>query len=187
MEKRDLSLLEITVKTHLSEDTIDLAKDLDLGLSVGDLNQAFCDQPAMYAFWATAAAQAKDLLDRKETQVKRQEDYLRKNLVGILDEDVRSQIEMDGGKATESRVERAIYAHPRYQAAQEELYNLQDEVMELRSQYSLLLAAKEAVNQRKDMLISLGAQYRAEGNNIDVYLKEKAAEVIRGSSTKGKK
>lgn len=185
MESRDMKILEINVKTKSFEDTMDLAEDLKVDSA--NINQAFCDQPAKYAWWATVATQAKALADRKKMEVERKEDYIRKTLIGELDVEVRQELEMNGEKVTETKVTNAIYCHDRYKEEVAELYELKSEYLKLTEQLATLEVAKEAMNQRKDMLISLGAQLRQEGGNIDVSLRqfsEKASSIV-GAKRKG--
>lgn len=170
--EHDWSVLEVQVRTSPSHcDRIDLGSDLNIDMT--DINEAFCDQPAKFAYWATVYAQAQALVRQKEVEVSQYEEYMRKTLVGKLDSKVRQQIEMDGGKVTEGKVTSGIYAHPEYEEAQEHLSELREELINLRASADMLYAAREAMNQRKDMLISLGAQLRQEGSN--------SAVMVRGS------
>ena len=175
---RDWSILSILVKTRQSEVKMDLCEDLKIDSF--NISEDFCEQPAKYAYWATVAAQAKSLVDHKKSEVERLEDYLKKTLVGELDSVVRQELDMNGEKITESKVTNGIYIHPKYKETQKKLYALKDELLELQKQSDMLNVAKDAMNQRKDMLISLGAQLRLEGGNLELMMKEKAAEIVRG-------
>ena len=170
MESRDMEILEISVKTKKSENTVDLAEDLKIDSA--NINEAFCEQPAKYAWWATVAAQAKALVDRKKLEVDRKDDFIRKTLIGELDAEVRQELEMNGEKVTETKVTNSIYCHPRYKEEIGELYALKSELNALQQNLTTLEIAKESMNQRKDMLISLGAQLRQEGNNVDLSLRQ---------------
>lgn len=182
---KDMEILEIRVKTKKADRIVDLAEDLKIDSA--NINEAFCNQPALYAWWATVAAQAKALADRKRLEVDRQEEYLKKTLMGELDAEVRQELEMNGEKITESKVLNGIYVHPSYKEELATLYSLRDELQELQEQCTTLDTAREALNQRKDMLISLGAQLRQEGNNVDLSIKQmadKAKGVIGSKRTK---
>lgn len=174
-DNHDMSILNIEVVTRTSTNQIDLAEDLRIN-SV-DINKDFCEQPAKFAYWATVAVQAQALVDRKKMEVDKQDDYIRKTLVGELDTEVRQEMEMNGEKATETKVTNRIYVHERYKAEVAKLYDLKEELLELQQKSALLNVAKDAMVQRKDALISLGAQLRLEGNN-STDLSLKAAEVI---------
>lgn len=173
--KHDMTILNITVKTKTSENTVDLGEDLKINSS--DINQNFCEQPAKFAWWATVAVQAQSLVDRKKMEVDKQEEFIRKTLVGELDAEVRMDMEMNGEKATETKVTNRIYVNEKYKEEVKKLYELKDELLELQYQSNILQAAKEAMIQRKDALISLGAQLRIEGNNSSD-LSIKAKEII---------
>ena len=171
MNNRDMSILTINVKTKTAENTMDLAEDLKIDPM--NINENFCSQPALYAYWATIAAQAKALVDKKKAELDRADDYLKKTLVGELDAEVRQQMEVDGEKITEGKVTNAIYKHTRYVEQQEKIYALRDELLNLQQQWTVLDIAKESMNQRKDMLISLGANLRQETTNTELALKAK--------------
>ena len=174
--KRDLSILSINVKTSNSENLIDLSKDLKIDMD--NINKAFCDQPAKFAWWATVTAQAKTLVDRKKLEIAKQEEYLKKTLVGELDAIVRTNLELNGEKVTETKVSNSIYSHELYLQTQEELHKLREELLELQQNLSVLEIARDAMIQRKDMLISLGAQIRNETSNSELCLKKATAKKI---------
>ena len=174
--KRDMSILEVLVKTRTSENQVNLAEDL--AIDYVNINEAFCEQPAKFAWWATVASQAKALVDAKKVELERAEDYLKKTLVGELDAEVRMTLEMNGEKVTETKVTNGIYIHPKYKESQERYYTLKGELLELQQKMAILDIARESMNQRKDMLISLGAQLRQEGGNIDLIMKAKAKEIL---------
>ena len=137
----------------------------DLKISSEDINDAYINHSAKFAYWSVVAVQAKIAVDKKKLEVERQDEYIKKNLAGELDASVRLKLNRDGERITEARVTAGIYSHHRYQTEQAKLYALQDELLELQGQYNLLYAAKEAMNHRKDMLVSLGAQLRQEGDS----------------------
>lgn len=136
----------------------------DLKFTPEDINTAYMEQPAKFAYWAVVAAQAKSAMDKKKLEVERQDEFMKKALIGELDRAVRRNLELEGERITEAKVTNNIYAHPRYREEQAKLYALQDELAELQSQYGLLYAAKDAMTHRKDMLVSMGAQLRQENN-----------------------
>lgn len=183
MMNRDTSILILTVKTKTSENTIDLGEDLKIDPM--NINDAFIEQPAKFAYWATVAIQAKALLEKKKSEVERQEEYLKKTLVGELDNEVRANLEMNGEKITETKVTNGIYIHERYKEEQAKLYALKDELLELQQKFAVLDIAKESMNQRKDMLISLGANLRLEGNNAELSLKVQRVNEMMKNSNKG--
>lgn len=136
----------------------------DLKFAPETINIAYMTQPAKFAYWSIVAAQAKAAVDKKKLEVERQDDFIKKTLIGELDGTIRQQLAEDGIKVTEAKVTNNIYIHPRYLKEQTKLYHLQDELVELQRQYGLLYAAKEAMYHRKDMLVSMGAQLRQESD-----------------------
>ena len=179
MDER-FSVLNIEVKTQSSTHQVNLGDDLLI--EPEHLNDAFIEQPAKFAYWATVALQAKSLVDKKKLEVDKQEDYLKKNLIGELDGEVRKEMELNGEKITEAKVTNGIYTHEMYQEEQAKYYQLKEELLELQNKFAVLDMAKESMNQRKDMLISLGAQLRMEGNNADLTIKAEAAKKVIGAN-----
>lgn len=155
-----IELLNVSVKTEGGK--IDLNFSDDLKFTAENLNDAYIDQPSKFAYWSALAIQSKSLLDRKKLEVERFEEYMKKTLIGELDAEVRNNMSMEGERITEARVTGNIYTHPRYLSATQDLYKLQDELLELQAQTNTLNLAKEAFLQRKDMIISLGANIRQE-------------------------
>ena len=177
---RDWSILSVEVKTKRTTDVMNLADDL--AIDEGNINEAFINQPALYAWWATVAAQARAISDHSKLDVERQEDYIKKTLMGELDTKVRQELDMNGEKITESKVEKAIYASEEYKAANEELFALKEKYLNDSETAITLEIARDSMNQRKDALISLGAQLRNESDNSDLSIRKQAAKDIVGSS-----
>ena len=165
MDIKRKEMLEIEVHTNNALVKANLADDLEI--DTGDINKAYIEQPGKFAYWATVALQAKFVYERKKQEVNRQEEYLKKTMYGELDSIIRKQMEMDGEKITESKVVSNICINEAYLEEQQKLYELQDELLVLQERYYQLDVAKEAMNQRKDMLISLGAQLRQENSNTN--------------------
>ena len=153
---------QANVESLVQESQADL--ETDLKFTPEDINTAYMEQPAKFAYWSIVAAQAKAAYDKKKLEVERQEDYMKKMLISELDKIVRHKLEDQGKRITEAMVSSNIYTHPFYAEEQQKLYALQDELLELQRQCSLLYAAKDAMIHRKDMLVSMGAQLRQESN-----------------------
>ena len=66
-------------------------------------------------------------------------------------------------------VENEVITDPRYQKTM-------TEYLSIKKDHGMLQAGREAFTQRKEMLISLGANYRAEGNADPVILQEVAKQ-----------
>lgn len=181
---RDMEILVVTVKTKNSENTVDLNEDLRIDSE--NINEAFCEQPAKFAWWATVAAQAKSLVDRKKLEIEAQDDYLKKTLTGELDYEVRTSLEMNGEKVTESKVTNGIYSHETYKSERDKLFAMKQELLDLQAQATVLDIAKESMIQRKDALISLGAQLRLEGSNTELSMKKLTANEVIGRNRASK-
>lgn len=178
---RDWSILTVELSTNQGTATMDLAKDL--AINIDNLNEDFCNQPSLYAWWATVACQARAISDKYKLKVEQKEEYIKKTLVGELDLEVRRNLEMDGEKVTEAKVTNGIYSHPRYQEALQELYTIKEEYLDANSKAVTLEVARDAMNQRKDALISLGAQLRNEYNNSELSIKKQQVKSILAKST----
>lgn len=137
----------------------------ELKYSPENINDAFVDQPAKFAYWSTLAVQAKALVQEKTLEVEHQEEYLKKTLAGKLDSQIRGEMEKQNKKVTEARIANMVVSCEEYVSELDELHRLQSELLKLQNKYSLLSIAKEAFMQRKDMIISLGANLRQELGN----------------------
>ena len=146
-------ILKFSVK--LGDGVVDMDLAGDLKFSSEDLNTAYIEQSAKFAYWAVLATQSKTLSDKKKWEVDRYENYLKTTLEGELDNEVRITLTMEGEKITESKVESKIHTHPKYLEAVDKLNTLKTELIELQNQTNLLTIAKDAFVQRKDMIISL--------------------------------
>lgn len=180
MESRDWSILSIQVNTDLGEYGGDLKEDLDI--DIDDLTSSFMDQPGKFAWWAVLASQARAIARRRQNEFENYKDYINKTLQSKLDQEVREMLEMDGEKITESKVEKMIFGHKEYKEAQEKLKDLKYQHIEAEADANLLESARYAMEQRKDMLISLGAHLRADGSNTELALKKKEAKQVISSS-----
>lgn len=140
----------------------------DITINPSDLDSEFVEQSRKYAWWAILSEVAKDLMGQKKYQMEL--------LYAKLDHEKRTAAMTNKVKLTEKMVENEVITDPRYQ-------KMMAEFLSIKKDYGVLLAGKEAFTQRKEMLISLGANYRAEGNADPVILqevaKQKAASLAR--------
>jgi hypothetical protein len=145
------------------------ASDLNLDLLINDslLEEEFIDQPRKFAWWAAVEILARDQFEVKKTQLKR--------LYAVIDKRTRDAGVESGKKLTEKMVENTVLTDLEYQKAENELGNI-------KKQYNFAHVGKEAFEQRKEMLISLGANYRAEITADPTIVKEK--EKIRAERVK---
>lgn len=181
--KRDVEFLCLTVEMSGKTYSQDLNEDLRINSS--DINESYIDQPSKFAWWAVLAAQARAKADRIKSAIEKQDEYIRKILTGELDAEVRKNLELDGEKVTEGKVTNGIYQHERYIEEMDKLHNLRDEYVEANEDACILEAAKDALNQRKEMLISLGAQMRIDMSNTELTMKKKVADIISSKRNGG--
>lgn len=126
----------------------------DLEINKDDLDSEFLNQSEKFAYYGTLSELAKDKLARR----KRELDLLEAQIDGevriqasnIKAADPKVKITVDAIKA-------AIVGDPRYQAKI-------SEILDSQKMAGILNVAKEAFQQRKDMLVSLGANSRLFNN-----------------------
>jgi hypothetical protein len=142
--------------------------ETDLYIDQRDLQEEFLKQPEIFAWWATLAEIAKDLVSKQKFYVER--------MAATIDADTRSNPPTDekGGpiRITEKMIEQIVTLNENYRREM-------NRYLEYKKQLGLLQAGTEAMVQRKDMLISLGANYRAEASSNPTILKDAARERSR--------
>jgi hypothetical protein len=122
----------------------------DVQINTSDIDREFCEQSGKFAYYGTLCEMSKD----REARLKNDCDVLE----AILDNEVRDQAAevkvLDAKyKITEAEVAHRVKADPRYQAKY-------SEYLTAKKLTGILHVAKEAFQQRKDMLVSLGANQR---------------------------
>ncbi|CAO3459971.1 hypothetical protein [Azospirillum argentinense] len=120
---------------------------LDVQVNVKDLTGCMMEQPGLLAHYGTQAALAAyQVLKLRQ---------LRDARAAVIDKKIRDKAKEDNVKLTEALIEKEIDRHPKIIQAQSALN-------EAKMQESLALSAVEAIRHRRDMLIQMGAQSRAE-------------------------
>jgi len=160
--------IEINIEGIKRQNTL----NQDIQINPADLDTEFKDQALKFIYWATLSELAKDLANRKK--------YELDMFYARLDHSIRQNAVVNNIKLTEKMVENTVVTNEEYQKAMKE-YN------EARKQAGILQVAKEAFNQRKDMLVSLGANYRAEGSADPILLKEAAKQKLANKAINLKK
>ena len=179
MSEINMEVLKIDVKINNQEINLDLSQDMII--DVNNINQSYIDQPSKYAYWATLSALARSKANKLKQKLDKEQDYLKTTLTGTLDAKVRNQLELDGEKITESKVTNAIYTNPEYIAYKGKIDDLNVQYLEADEQARLLEVGRATLDQRKEMLISLGAQLRSDWDgNSDITIKEKSVADIVG-------
>lgn len=158
----------------IADEAVEL--DLDNIVPIGmDLFKEFAEQPSMYAYIATLAAQAEAAwLDARAAK---------KEMYAITDKEVRGDLEMSDVRVTEKLVETEVELRSGYREAIR--YEL-----DCREMYLIFSALSDAMKMRADMLISLGAHIRSELRQTDMTIKDANEEVIKKAKValhKGKK
>lgn len=123
------------------------------------IQEAFVEHAELFAWYATAYELASSHESNLKTELGRK--------YAILDANARQQAKQANVKMTEKMVENTVITSPAYRS-------LEDEYLKAKRSTGLLKAAKDAMIHRRDMLIQLGANYRAEGAS-DISLREQAA------------
>jgi hypothetical protein len=120
------------------------------------INECFMEHAQLFAWYATAYELALDKDARAKEELART--YAR------LDHHHRSGGKAAGVKMTEKMVENTVITDPAYTKAH-------GDYLDAKRNTGLLKAAKEAMIHRRDMLIQMGATYRAEGLS-DINIKQ---------------
>lgn len=128
----------------------------DLYINQSALSDTFAEHSERFAWYSTAYELALD----HEARIK--EEFSR--LYARLDHATRMEGKNTNTKLTEKMVENTVITHPKY-------VELQEKYLNAKRNTGLLKSAKDAMIHRKDMLIQMGANYRAEGVS-DLSLKE---------------
>lgn len=144
----DTKVLDIDITIGKVEYTNSLKEDLEINKD--DLNTEFLNQSEKFAYYGTLSEMAKDKLARNKRELEL--------LEARIDSEIRIQannIRTSDPKAkiTEEAIKKGVVADTRYQ----------DKVLEMldaSKMAGILQVAKEAFQQRKDMLVSLGANSR---------------------------
>lgn len=121
--------------------------DQDLYINRSDLSSEFAQHSERFAYYSTCFEIASDKLRRLEVELKR--------MYAVLDYQKRLEMQNSGVKTTEKMIENMVITSDEYVAMQTEQLNAEREV-------GLLKAARDSMAQRKEMLVSLGANQRTE-------------------------
>ncbi len=127
-----------------------------LAVNQSVLSEEFANHAELFAWYSTAY----ELAASHEAKLKEELSRAYAHVDARVREDARGA----GVKVTEKVVENTVVTHPIYQEVQEEY-------LEAKRNTGLLKSARDAMIHRRDMLIQLGANYRAEGVS-DISLRE---------------
>lgn len=124
--------------------------DEQLQIDTSDISEEFATHAGKFAYWAI-------LVENASYQV----DVLKQDLAvarAQLDAQKRAELKAAGKKSTEKMVENMVITDPQY-------LEKEDAYLDAKRTLGYFKAAKDAMIQRKDMLVSLGATQRAEYNS----------------------
>lgn len=125
-----------------------------------DLTKEFIQQPTLYGFFATAMAAAEDQMNRAE--------YMKEQEYAAADDAARRTMDLNGQKYTETVI--------RNMAQMDEQYaEIVEKELQAKYDYKILKSIVNALEQRANMLISVGSHLRHEANMTGMNIRENAA------------
>ena len=148
LELTTVNFLEVSIKLPSGE-IKDFNLENELAISETDLNRDFIEQAGKFAWWASLAESAKEIEERLALNQERVE--------GEADSRARRKLELDGVKVTEGSVKSMMKTDEKLMTASL-AYN------RAKKNAATLKQVVKAFEQRKEMLISLGAHIR-DGHN----------------------
>ena len=142
----------------------------DLTFSDVNITDAMMQQPALFAYYGTKAAEA-------ERQVQDFERVLEET-EAKLDKKIRIALLNEGVKITEAMIEKEIKRHPVY-------IQVNKALIEAREIAAKLKIATEAFRHRRDMLIQVGATHREERKGeIATVVRDARHEAAKASASR---
>jgi len=120
------------------------------------INENLRDQPSFYAYYAVLAELADEALSEAKLALEMTE--------SSLDAEVREEMTRVGTKTTETAIRGKIVLKESYVAAVSLVNSLKKDV-------GILKAIKEAFNHRKDMLVTLASNMRAQADP-EIFIKK---------------
>jgi hypothetical protein len=143
----------------------------DVKINQSDLDQEFLNQPEKYAWWAFLMEHAKAQVNEVKNELEilyAKLDYQVRAKAQVVAVDAKAKKTV-GLRYTEKMVENEVISSKEYQEIMSR-YN------EARKNAGLATAGMNAMLQRRDMLLQLGANYRTEGQADPIILREAARE-----------
>ncbi len=122
----------------------------DVRINSAALSNDYITHPERFAWYATAYELAQEQEARSKSALEL--------VAAKLDYITRQQLKDAHVKYTEKMVENTVISAPQYREAE-------DAYLRSKRVVGILKAARDAMIHRRDMLVSLGANYRAEGQS----------------------
>lgn len=141
------------------EETLDLDKIVPID---ADLSDEFARQPSLYAYVAMLAAQCESLYRGAQASTERTK--------ARVDQTIREDAKALQEKVTENIVEKRVMLSAEVEEAE-------DTEAGYRYQYLMLRAVVASLDQRAQMLISLGAHLRAESEQTGMLIRDTKARL----------
>lgn len=165
----DLLKFDVTIDNKVTK--IDIDKDLDINMD--DLNNELIKQPSKYAYYATLSEYAHKRVAEIENEINVTYSQIYNQIVTANNQLEAEEAEKSKPKKAEKLTETAI----KNMIVNRKSYNeLVKQQIEMEYLYNILKSAKNAFEQRCQMLIQLGSISRTEMNNAVIGIKDKLAE-----------
>jgi hypothetical protein len=173
MDRPDSDIIEAIKGTKVTLRTATGLKTMDVEqlftINADNLSHEFATQASIYAFFSVLQAQAEDASSRA--------DFTKDQEYAVADQYYRDRYDAEGKKFTEPSIKATVMTDQTYTEA---CNRRADKVFEA----ALLKALVKAMDQRAEMLVSLGSHLRHEADMTGMNIRESA---YRDSVTEVKK
>jgi hypothetical protein len=153
---KDISGTKITVSVDSKIRTFDVQELLDIDDT--NLSKEFANQASLYGYFATMAVKAEHRASI--LAMKREQEY------ALADQEYREELEEQGKKSTEPMIKNLVMSDENYAKVLEQEYVAKYD-------YDIIKAVTKAMEQRAQMLISLGNFMRHEYEMTDMKIRER--------------
>jgi hypothetical protein len=150
---------QVSIVVGDDEDILELDKIVPIG---DDLSEEFSRQPSLYAYVAMLSAQAESAWGTSKQETERTK--------ARIDKVVRDRARQNDEKVTESVVYNRVLMN-------DEVKEAEETEAAYRYQFLVMKAIVQSMDQRAQMLISLGAHLRAEAEQTGMIIKDTKARL----------
>lgn len=157
-EELDFESSKLLISVHVggSKKTLNLSKYVEI--NEGDISEEFAKQAAIQAWIGSLYEQAQSSYRTAEIDFEAYE--------ASLSNSIRAKADTDGSKLTEAKLQAMILSSPAH-------LKLRHTLNEIRSEVDQLKIALRAIEEKGNMLVSLGAQKRQELSATGMQLGER--------------
>lgn len=145
------------IKIKIGNEEMELDYEEELRLNEETINEDLKKQPSLYAFYAVLSEKAHAELNESKLALEVHE--------AVLDSQIRKQSDK---KPTEKQIQAQILLEPSYQEARMD-------VIRATKQLGILKGIKDAFNHRKEAVIALASNMRAQ-SDPEIWVAKKEAE-----------